>query len=97
MLVQAQLASGKITNTYILQDGRYLLNIIPIKDKTKKEFQENYFAVLDEICNDTGNKRYDLHNTFKKEVNIESIKNITIEEWPQILYKLKMWCIFIND
>jgi len=85
--------SGKIKNSVPLLDGEYEIRVIPVFNKSLKEWQEYYFSIIDEFCLHTGNSRYVIHEQFKSENNIESTKFIDQKDWTTIIEKLKFYLL----
>lgn len=92
-----EIKDNKVITPIGLSDGSYYIRAIPLKNKSKKAFSEEYFAIIDEYAKHTGNSRYEIHELFKQHSQLESTKNLSIEEWPQIIEQLKYWTLIIND
>lgn len=94
MLLSCTIKNGKIVeDLQFLQDGQYLIKVMPFKDKSRKQYQENYFALIDEYSLHSGNNRYIIHALFKKASDIESIKDISLKDWPQTIENLKFYLL----
>ncbi len=92
MLLEIVVANGKFLGNFaFLNDGTYLIKLIPIQNKTVKEHREHYFSIIDDYCMHSGNNRYDIHAAFKNENALTTITKISLEEWPKVLESLKFW------
>ncbi len=83
-------------NIYVraLQEGKYIVEIKPLNAlKTEREFQKEYFSLLDQIVAFTGEQKYNIHTEFKKERNVETTGNFTLEDWITFIDALK-WSYF---
>lgn len=75
------------------EDGEYIFTIESIKkDKTLRDYQEEYFAKLDSACSTTGYQKYELHEMFKNHCAIESTKAFTVIDWIKYLKDFSWWC-----
>jgi len=94
MLVSVEIKNGIIqTDLSFIQDGQYLLKIIPLHNKTLKEFYAWYFTLIEDYCINTGNSKYQIHEHFKKEQGITSIKEIPLEDWSAVIETLKYYLL----
>lgn len=62
---------------------------------TTKECRGAYFFKVDLVCKHTGSERYDIHEDFKKALNIESTKNFTVTDWRNLIKNFQIY-IFEN-
>lgn len=77
-----------------LEDGKYLIKINPIKAlKTLREFQNEYFALVDTVVSTTGSTRYEVHEAFKNERKIETTKDFNLDDWVNFIEAFK-WYYF---
>lgn len=90
MLIQAEVKQGKITKELdFLHDGNYLFVVLPMKDKTDKDFLKHYFTLIDTISFHTGEDRYSIHERFKAENKTETTKNFNSQQWTEFIQLLK--------
>lgn len=80
------------------QDGSYLLVLYKMTDKTTREWQQFYFAVLGEWSNDTGLTKDELHDLVKSELFPElfdatSTTDLTVKEWNVLFLNLENFLI----
>lgn len=93
MIQMLEIKGGKVQNELPLMEGSYICVIISNKEKTVKEYQMEYFAIIDEMCMSTGNDRYTIHEMFKDYQKISSTRDIPIEQWQLVIWKLKEYCL----
>ncbi len=80
-------------------DGKYLVVLYKMTEKTTREWQEYYFAVLGEWCNDFGISKDQLHDEVKTELfpelfeDITSTTNLTNEQWNILFLNLNNFLI----
>lgn len=86
-----------------LETGNYLISILKLTPQSDlEEYRAAYFAKLDFLCKQVGEKRYDLHNHVKLYVLSElintdeqelSTKSLKIpEQWATFLHAFELWC-----
>lgn len=83
-----------------LEDGHYLVTIKKLNEaKTSRDYQEQYFLLVDIVVADTGNDRYAIHEQFKQhqfeKKGIGTTKGLTVNEWIHWIEDFK-WFIFEN-
>lgn len=78
-----------------LKDGEYVYLIIPLKPKTENEYRRLYYAKLRSVCKITGDSLQDMHMLFKENNDIETTKDLTVEEWISLHKVFQSW-IFNN-
>lgn len=77
-----------------LQDGRYLIDVRSLNPlKTEREFQKEYFALCDLVRDYTGDSRYVIHNRFKKERNVETTRDFSLQDWISFIDAFK-WEVY---
>lgn len=79
-------------------DGKYLFCLISIQDRSPREWQNFYFAVLGQWSLDTGYTKDDLHQMAKDELFPEltdktSTGDLDADEWNVIMWNLENWLI----
>ena len=75
-----------------LDDGNYVMTLTQINPLLiERDYQNAYFAMVDTCVQHTGNRRYVIHEAFKKEKNIESTANLSIVEWKKVLKEFQWW------
>jgi len=79
----------------MLEDGRYVISVIPYNNKTERDMQNQYFLLIDIISSHTGNTRQEEHESFKSHANVASTKNLSLQEWISFIDNLK-WYAFNN-
>lgn len=76
-----------------LQDGLYIIDIHNMNPlKTEREFQKEYFSLVDAVVDYTGDTRYTIHNRFKKERNIETTKDFSLQDWVDFIDHFRWYC-----
>lgn len=97
MLTIAKVLNGNIEiSLYGVPNGRYLCKLIPLNDnKSTREWQQYYFALVDLVSNHTGEYKQDIHSRFKQEYGIESTKELDSEHWNEYILSFKNY-IFNN-
>jgi hypothetical protein len=95
-----KLRNSKVFNESIkyYQDGNYLVALYKMTDKTTREWQQLYFAVLGEWSNDTGLTKDELHDMIKAELFDElfektSTTDLTNREWNILFINLENFLI----
>lgn len=74
-----------------LPDGRYIVQIRELGGKTLRDYNEQYFAMIDIIRDHSGDDRYTLHDMFKTHEEIQTTKDFTLEDWVRFIDALKWW------
>ena len=88
---------GKISSEYekliaMLEDGKYLITVRSLNEsKTERDFQNEYFALVDEISCHTGDSRYSIHLTFKKHRDVSTTTNFDLQDWVNFIDALRWW------
>lgn len=81
--------------TYLFRDslpGTYLVAITKLDPKSDvNDYRAAYFAKLDFLCREVGEKRYDLHNLVKDGLSETSTQSFTEEQWTEFLAKFEQW------
>lgn len=99
MQVIAEKNSGKFSEELksflgMLEDGRYILSIRSLNPfKSEREFQNEYFALVDSVRDITGDTRYEIHESFKVERNIETTRDFGLQDWIDFIEAFK-WYYF---
>lgn len=100
MQVKVKIEKGKVTSNRdkllelvgVSSDGDYIISIDKINPLvTARDFQKAYFDKIDICVSCTGNKKYVIHDEFKKFSGIDSTKNLSIQDWRDLLTKLTWW------
>lgn len=95
MLVVLDKRDGEFSDQYTelmgqLADGRYLVSVRGINDaKTERDFQEQYFAMVDAVRDYTGDSRYIIHERFKKHRKVETTTNFSLQDWVDFIDAFK--------
>src|SRR5688572_21213691 len=82
-----------------LPDGNYFMVLIKQFDRTPREWQNHYFALLGEWSNDMGWSKSDLHDYVKEHLFNElfdeeiSTADLTIEQWNIVFLNLENFLI----
>jgi hypothetical protein len=74
-------------------EGKYLISIRSLDNKTLDDFRANYFALIDSVRDVTGNSRYTIHEDFKRERKIETTKDFDFQNWINFLEAFR-WYYF---
>lgn len=77
----------------LLEDGRYLVAIRSIGYKTIRDCRNEYFALVDSVRDVTGDTRYEIHEAFKIDQNIETTRDFTQQDWIEFIDAFK-WYYF---
>lgn len=99
MQVVLEKQSGQFNAKYLelmgmLEDGKYLISVRSLNiQKTEREFQNEYFALVDIVRDYLGDTRYIIHDRFKKERNIETTKDFSLQDWIDFIEAFK-WSQF---
>lgn len=78
-----------------LRDGNYLVALLNLTNKSQREWQAFYFAVLGEWSNDVGLTKSELHDLVKSELfpdlfeNITSTTELSNTEWNILFFNLE--------
>jgi hypothetical protein len=82
-----------------LPDGNYFLMLIKQQDRTERDFQNHYFAILGEWSLDCGYTKEELHELIKEELFTElfdgaiSTSMLTVEQWNIVFLNLENFLI----
>jgi hypothetical protein len=82
-----------------LPDGRYLFCLISTQDRTPRDWQNYYFAILGEWSLDTGYTKDDLHQMIKSELFPQVFETETSttaldgDQWQILMWNLENWLI----
>lgn len=88
-----KIAEELINQLNSLENGKYLISIKPIGQRTVKDCKAHYFALVDTVRHFTGDDRYSIHENFKNHQGIESTKNFDINDWEKFIANFK-WYVF---
>lgn len=69
----------------MLEEGTYLVTVIPIDGKTIRGLQNKYFLMVDTICSHAGEDKTMMHENFKEHLKVESTKNFDLEDWYKFI------------
>lgn len=78
-----------------MPEGTYLVAILSMNDKSTRDNQNRYFAILGEWSLSTGWTKEDLHDLVKEELFMEmfddeiSTVDLTPEEWTMVFFQLE--------
>lgn len=82
-----------------LPDGEYVLMLIKLQDRTPREFQNHYFAILGEWSLDSGYSKDEIHQMVKEELFVDlfddeiSTSDLTVEQWNIVFLNLENFLI----
>lgn len=82
-----------------LPDGDYLFCLIKTEDRTPRDWQNYYFAILGEWSLDTGYAKGELHQMVKDQLfpqlydNFTSTTELDNDEWKIMMFNLENWLI----
>ena len=75
-----------------LDDGVYILNLRKINgSKTVRDFQNEYFALVESVSQITGNIKNEIHENYKLISNVQSTKNFSVENWLKFIFNFKKY------
>ena len=101
MLIVLEKVDGKFNEQFLelmgaLGDGKYVLNVRSLNPlKTEREFQNEYFALIDQVRDVTGEAKYMIHISFKKERKVESTTGFSLQDWVDYIEAFK-WYYYKN-
>lgn len=81
-----------VDNIKRLENGAYLALIVPLKPKTKKQFQNLYRLKLKSVAFHIGeNQPNILHEEFKSSIGLESTASLSEEKWMEFHSNFSEW------
>lgn len=84
----------------VLPEGSYLLTLTKVSDRTIRESQNYYFAILTELSRHSGEEKQDLHEMVKGSVlkgmfprwkTLTTTKMKTTDQWDMFIFNLGIW------
>lgn len=103
MLVVLDIRAGELDGNFLqslenLDDGRYLVTVREITaEKTTREYQEQYFAMVDAVRDHQGDSRYVIHERFKAHQEVVTTTGFSIQEWLRFIDAFKWWAFNTLD
>lgn len=97
MLVVLEKKDGQFNEQFLelmglLGDGKYIVDVRSLNPlKTEREFQNEYFALIDLVRNVTGDTRYSIHETFKDYRKVETTKDFSLQDWVDFIAAFKWY------
>jgi len=82
-----------------LPDGDYFHCLIKLSNRTQREYQNHYFAILGEWSQDFGWTKSELHDLVKEELFVNlfneeiSTADLTVEQWNIVFLNLENFLI----
>lgn len=82
-----------------MPDGRYLFCLIKTQDRTLRDWQNYYFAVLGEWSLDSGYSKDEIHQMVKTELFPQlyeqetSTRDLDEDQWNIMMWNLENWLI----
>ena len=82
-----------------LPDGDYLFMLLKTQDRTPRDWQNYYFAIVGEWSLDTGYTKDDLHQMVKAELfpqlyeSETSTTSLDSDQWQVLMWNLENWLI----
>jgi len=75
-----------------IEEGKYLIQLTRLNpQKEEKVYRALYFAKLDYLCKEVGEKRYDLHDIIKNLLIQGSTADFTPDDWLVFLETFELW------
>lgn len=103
---KAQIKDGKFISDRMkfremissMPDGSYLILLLKTEDKTPREWQNYYFAIIGEWSLDTGYTKDELHQMIKDELfpqlfKVSSTTDLDTDQWKMLMWNLENWLI----
>lgn len=92
-----QITLGQKKVLAFMDDGEYLMILLKTSERTVREWQQYYFAVLDGYV-DTGYTKDEIHQMVKTELfkelwgkKIKSTTQLDCEMWNVLFFNLRNW------
>jgi hypothetical protein len=82
-----------------MPDGKYLWCLIKTQDRSPRDWQNYYFAILGEWSLDTGYTKDELHQMVKNELFPQlyegkaSTTELDVDQWNMMMWNLENWLI----
>lgn len=82
-----------------LPDGDYVMLLLSQNDKSTRDCQNRYFAILGEWSLDVGETKSHLHEMVKNELffdlfgEVASTTDLSADEWTVVFWNLENWLI----
>lgn len=74
----------------MLEEGKYLVTVRSLNgNKTERDFQNEYFALLDMVSGHTGEQKYIIHEEYKAHRKVETTKDFSLQDWVNFIDAFK--------
>jgi len=90
-----------------IPNGRLIITLQTVNPQADvAEYRAVYFAKIDFLCKEVGEKRYDMHDLVKEYVifpmmeqlpdlfsntEVISTKHLSVDGWPNLIERLELW------